>query len=168
MWLPSSSSFSIKAGWPHLENHYKNTVTSYNITYIKLSQSLTVLSTQLKYWLLIGKHFTFFFVSHKPLYLCEQASRPSHTSLTAFAFHLGPVIDKHKNILIILVHFFHFWRRGVNNFICFYWKHSFMPTSPTSSGLLSYQLNCLFNIFHLFLLIYAFLSDYKDLKSFPS
>lgn len=28
--------------------------------YVNLSQLFTVLSTQLKHWLLVGKHFTFF------------------------------------------------------------------------------------------------------------
>lgn len=86
--------------------------------YVNLSQLFTVLSTQLKHWLLVGKHFTFFSVSHKPLHLCEQGSRPLHTSVTDFAFHLGSLIDKHKNILIVLAHFFHFWRKRVSNFRC--------------------------------------------------
>ena len=81
------------------------------------------------------------------------------------------MIDKHKNVLIVLIHFFHSQKSGTNTFRCFHFLNPLFQILLPPSELPNHRLHHLFSIFNLFLPTYAFLSECSQifliLKTLP-
>lgn len=82
-------------------------------------------------------------------------------SLNGFFSQLGLMIDKHKNV-IVLIHFFHSQKRGTSTSRCFHFLNPLFQILLPPSELLNHQLYHLFSILNLFLPTYAFLSEYSQ------